>query len=121
MNELDDAVGYFQPVQKHDDKALIGVIVTGGEWVKDLIITHECCHAVFHWFVRNGRGNGINEEEFCIKLGILSAAVMRICLEALPADEVLPPSTDNKPPVRDRPSNTKGRKRKTGVRNRASG
>lgn len=107
----DDAVGYFQPVRKSDDKDLIGVIVTGGDWVKDVIITHECCHAVFHWFVRNGRSGNIDEEEFCIKLGSLSASILRICLESFHVDELVPPSKNTKSSVRDGTGNSKGRKR----------
>lgn len=110
-HQVDGAVGYFQPVRKLDDNYLIGVIVTGGEWVKDVIINHECCHAVFHWFVRNGMGSKIDEEEFCIKLGSISASILRICLEAYHVDEVLPASKNSKPPIRDSASNAKSRKR----------
>lgn len=110
---LDDAVGYFQPVWKSGDKDLIGVIVTGGDWVKDVIINHECAHAVFHWFVRDGLGGKteIDEEVFCTKLGSLSASILRICLESYHVNELLPPTKNTKSSVRDGASNAKSGKR----------
>ena len=86
---MSEAVGYFQPVRCDKNKSLIGVIVTGGEWIKDMVVVHECGHAVFHWFLRSGRQ--VDEEEFCTKLGRLSGCALRLCLESLSADELLPP------------------------------
>ena len=86
--DVADGLGYFLSIREPGNPDLIGVIVTGGEWVKDGIIVHECSHAVFHWFERMGKD--IDEELFCTILGRISAAILRICLDSYSADELLP-------------------------------
>lgn len=86
--DIDKAVGLFQPVYSSQDPNLIGVIITGGDWIKDFIVNHECAHAVFHWFERSRKD--LNEELYCTLLGKLSAGILRFILENDPDAELFP-------------------------------
>ena len=90
--DVNKAVGLFQPVVSPQDKNLIGVIITGGEWVKDFVVIHESAHAVFHWFER-GRKK-LDEESYCTLLGKLSAAIIRFVFEY--DSEIIPTNPSGK-------------------------